>query len=353
MLTGTIAFSGSGVRPRSSASARRAPAIAARPTSLRVPATPRLTSRTSFKATRCWTSVRRGPSGRFRPDPGACGSRSWESAETSRPASRSASPAVMRGWVAARTTSRAARDVSSAPCSSGSSARCSVVGGASASHGATAGSAPGPAWPSMSIVSSAICSAAAPSAIAWCTRPTTPRRPSASRGTKCSCHSGRPRSSGVESSASRSAAKRSGPTGSSRSVSCTTWAATSKSSSSTQRGSLRPSGAGSRRWRQRGTQPSRRVTRARTSSIDGTAPFSGGEKTALQATCMCAWADSSCRNDASTGDSRSPWPLAGMVPTLPSRARDVKRFPLTGGGSPPDRGVARRRRAGHLQACGP
>ena len=73
---------------------------------------------------------------------------------------------------------------------------------------------PASSWPSMSIVSSAICSAAAPSAIAWCTRPTTPSRPSASRGTNASCQSGRLRSSGWESSASRSSAKRSGPTGS-------------------------------------------------------------------------------------------------------------------------------------------
>jgi hypothetical protein len=310
--TGIIAFSGVGVRPRSSASVRSAPDTTARPTSLRVPAWLRETARRSLSAALYPTSVRRGPSVPFSADSGASGRRSCTSTLATRLASRSALRAVVRGWVTARAASTTARVVSSAPCRIGSSARCAVLGAGSACQcsGAGGGSSP------VSSSSAATCRAAAPSAIAWCTRPTKPSRPSDRRGASASCHSGRLRSSGTDSSASRSSAKRSRLISSSGSLSSTTCRRRSNRASSTQRGSVSPSGASSRRWRQRGIKVRRPAIRSRIASIVGRGPFSAGERIALQPTCICAQGDSSCRNEASIGDKRWQSELITVVTSL-------------------------------------
>ena len=133
--------------------------------------------------------------------------------------------------------------------------------------------------------------AASPSTIAWWSLATMPTRPSSSRGTSSTCHSGRSRQSGVDSAASVSAWKLARLTGSSAGVSAPTWRAMSKLASSTQNGSLNGGGGNARRCRKRGAR-CRRV--AMLSARDsGARPWAapGGARTARSSRRACGrWA---------------------------------------------------------------
>ncbi|MEA2376265.1 MAG: hypothetical protein QOD13_172 [Thermoleophilaceae bacterium] len=282
-FTGTIALSGRGTSPRESAAARSAPAASARQTSFTVDPAARLTSRTSWRSTTWRTSARLGPMRAFSAEAGAGRRRSSPAASAARlnvPAIRDADA---RGSPAMRAAPRAARRDSSAPSATTRAASLVAPGAGGASHGTGSSATP---FGSTSKSSWATSTAERPSTRAWWILTTSPQRPPDSRGARRISHSGRPRSSGADSTLSQSNSKRWSSSSTPSVPSESTWFVTSKSGSSTQKGSPMPGGGHASRQRKRGTR-SRRPAMWRRSRVSvGRDSPAATRNVALHATCM-------------------------------------------------------------------